>query len=81
MRYTNVANRFKMIVAAAEISRCTIHDPHKTFCTDLARLGINQPVVQRLAGHASASTTATCYLRIDDGTKREAITKLTKPAG
>ena len=46
---------FRAIVKAAEIASCTIHDLRRTFCTDLARLGVNQLVVQRLAGHSTGA--------------------------
>ena len=71
-----VCQQFRAIVEAAGIARCTIHDLRRTFCTDLARLGVNQLIAQRLAGHASSSTTAKYYQHIDDGSKRDAILKL-----
>lgn len=71
-----VCEQFRVIVEAAGIARCTIHDLRRTFCTDLARLGVNQLIAQRLAGHASSSTTAKYYQHIDDGSKRDAILKL-----
>ena len=76
MRYTVTAKQFQDIVADAGIAHCTLHDLRRTFCTDLARLGVNQLVVQRLAGHASSATTATYYQHIDDGMKREAVARL-----
>ena len=77
MNATHVPNKFRMIVDAAGIERCTIHDLRRTLCTDLACLGVNQLVVQKLAGHASATTTTKYYQHIDDGTKRAAVAKLT----
>lgn len=77
LKTVNPANRFRLIVERAGIAHCTIHDLRKTFCTDLARLGVNQLVVQRLAGHASGATTAKYYQHVDDGTKRAAVAKLT----
>ncbi len=71
-----LCKQFKDAVKAAAIKRCTIHDLRRTFCTDLARLGVNQLVVQRLAGHATASTTARYYQWVDDDMKRDAIAKL-----
>ena len=69
------------IVKAAGIERCTIHDLRRTFCTDLARLGVNQLVVQRLGGHSCAATTATYYTHINDATKRDAVARLTGTLG
>ncbi|MCH7591309.1 MAG: site-specific integrase [Planctomycetes bacterium] len=60
---------------------CTIHDLRRTFCTDLARLGVNQAIVQGLAGHASAATTATYYQNINDDMRRDAVAKLAKRIG
>ena len=77
MRYTVTAKQFQNIVKAAGIAHCTLHDLRRTFCTDLARLGVNQMVVQRLAGHASSATTAKYYQYADDGMKRDAVAKLT----
>ena len=72
----NMPDVFKRIVKKAGVEPCTIHDLRRTFCTDLARLGVNQLVVQRLAGHAASSTTARYYQRVDDSMKRDAIEKL-----
>ena len=77
LKTVNAANRFRIIVKRAGITHCCIHDLRKTFCTDLARLGVNQLVVQRLVGHKSGATTAKYYQHIDDGTKRAAVAKLT----
>ena len=73
---STVSERFRDIVNAANIERCTVHTLRRTFCTDLARLGVNQLVCQKLAGHASSATTAKFYQHIDDGTKRDAVAKL-----
>ena len=67
---------FNDIVATAGIAKCTVHDLRRTFCTDLARLGVNQSVVQRLAGHVSPATTERYYQYIDDETKRDAVSRL-----
>ena len=80
-RKTTVEKHFRKIVESAGIERCTIHDLRKTFCTDLARLGVNQLVVQRLAGHISGATTAKFYQHVDDGMKRAAVEKLSGVAG
>ena len=73
---SNLPHAFKAIVKKAEIDPCTVHDLRRTFCTDLARLGVNQLIVQRLAGHATSATTAKFYQRVDDSMKRDAIEKL-----
>ena len=76
LKSVNAANRFRIIVERSGIAYCSIHDLRKTFCTDLARLGVNQLVVQRLAGHACSATTATYYQHVNDQMKREAVAKL-----
>ncbi len=58
-----------------------VHDLRRTFCTDLAKLGVNQLVVQQLAGHANSKTTEVFYQRVDDDTKRDAVERLAKSAG
>ena len=72
----NRARHCRRIVEAAGINRCTVHDLRRTFCSDLAAAGVNQVVVQRLAGHASMATTAQYYQAVGDQTKRAAIRKL-----
>lgn len=76
LNQVSVDKRFREIVERADIAHCTIHDLRRTFCTDLARLGVNQLVVQRLAGHACAATTATYYQFISDDMKKEAVARL-----
>jgi len=41
----------------AEIRRCTFHDLRRTFVSHLAMAGVNEAVVQQLAGHTSMATT------------------------
>lgn len=72
--HTHIA--FRKLVEAAGIERCTVHDLRRTFCCDLARLGTNQLVVRRLAGHVDYSTTAKYYQRVDMEMKRDAVSKL-----
>jgi integrase len=81
MNVNTMSAQFGAIRKAAGIGPCTIHDLRRTFCTDLLRVGVNQLVVQKLAGHASAATTARYYQFIDDGTKRDALARLTRSAG
>ena len=76
----SVNGQFNAIVRDAGIASCTIHDLRRTFCTDLARLDINHLIVQRLAGHASAVTTARYYQAVHDAMKREAVVRLARTA-
>ena len=68
-----IQKRFDDIVTDAKIKRCTIHNLRDTFCTDLARAGVNQRIVQELAGHESISTTAKYYQYVPDDAKRDAV--------
>ncbi len=75
-----VFKEWQRIVELAEIPHATFHDLRRTFCTNLARIGINQRVVQQLAGHASEATTAKFYQHVVDETKRAAIKRLVSGA-
>ena len=74
----NPGRDFQAIVKAASIAHCSLHDLRRTFCTDLARLNVNQLIVQQLAGHAHASTTAKYYQAVDDAMKRNAVLRLSE---
>jgi len=78
---SSIVHKYRAIVKRAGIVECTIHDLRRTFCTDLARLGVNQLIVQRLAGHSTAAVTAKYYQAVDDGMKRDAVAKLAGNAG
>ena len=60
----HVNDQFKTIVEDAGIPHCTIHDLRRTFCSHLAMSGANQAIVQKLAGHASITTTLNHYTSI-----------------
>jgi len=60
----NMDRDFARIVRKARIKRCTIHDLRRTFASHLAMAGVNQAIVQKLAGHASISTTLKYYTHI-----------------
>lgn len=47
-----------------------------TFCTDLAKAGVDIRIAQRLMGHASITTTANIYTHIGDDDLREAAVAL-----
>ncbi len=72
----NVLRTFLGIVKRAGIADCTIHDLRRTFISHLAMAGVNEAVVQRLAGHASMSTTLKHYTAILPDVARRAPERL-----
>jgi len=72
----NVGRAFGRILKKARIDGCTIHDLRKTFCSELANAGENEAVVQKLAGHASMSTTLKHYTQILPETLKKAPSRL-----
>ncbi|MCP3885401.1 MAG: tyrosine-type recombinase/integrase, partial [Propionibacteriaceae bacterium] len=72
----NIERGFNAIVKRAGIKRCTMHDLRRTFVSQLAMAGVNQAVVQQLAGHASITTTVRHYTHIMPEALRSATEKL-----
>lgn len=60
----NLSRDFARIVRRAGIPYCTLHDLRRTFCSYLAMNGVNEAIVQRLAGHVSIATTLNHYTDI-----------------
>jgi len=60
----NIQRQFRAIVGRAGIRHCTMHDLRRTFVSYLAMAGINEAIVQKLAGHASITTTLRHYTHI-----------------
>ena len=53
-----------MLQLRAGLTHCTLHDLRRTFCSYLAMNGVNEAIVQRLAGHVSITTTLNHYTDI-----------------
>ena len=60
----NIQRDFKVIVKRAGIPKCSMHDLRRTFVSQLAMAGVNEAIVQKLAGHSSITTTLTYYTHI-----------------
>jgi integrase len=72
----NVERGFNALVKRSGIERCTMHDLRRTFVSHLAMAGVSASVVQKLAGHASISTTVKHYTQIMPEALREAQSRL-----
>lgn len=72
----NLQRDFACIVKKAGIKACTIHDLRRTFVSHLAMAGVNEATVQKLAGHASISTTIKYYTDIMPEALRRAQDRL-----
>jgi integrase len=71
MRY-NVHRAFRCLLRKAGIQHCSVHDLRRTFVSYLAMSGVNEAIVQRLAGHASIATTLRHYTHILPESLRQA---------
>jgi integrase len=67
---------FRRLVERTGVDRATLHDLRRSFCSHLAMVGINEAVVQRLAGHSSIKTTERYYTHILPQALREATARL-----
>ena len=72
----NVQRDFMAIVRRSGIKRCTLHDLRRTFVSQLAMAGVSAGVTQKLAGHASISTTVKHYTGVMPEALREAQGRL-----
>ena len=72
----NARRDFRTIVKKSGILHCTLHDLRRTCFSHLASAGINEAVVQKLAGHSSISTTLKHYTRILPESLRQAPLRL-----
>ncbi len=72
----NVWRDFKAIVKKAGIADCSVHDLRRTFVSQLAMAGVSAAVTQKLAGHASISTTVKHYTGLTAEALQEAQGRL-----
>lgn len=72
----NLQRDFQQIVARAGIARCRMKDLRDTFASTLANAGVNQAIVQRLAGHTNITTTLRHYTQVRDESMVEATEAL-----
>lgn len=72
----NVLRSFRRIVKRAGIKPCNLYDLRRTFISHLAMAGVNEAVVQQLAGHASMQTTLKHYTAIMPEAAQEAQARL-----
>jgi integrase len=73
---SNVQRDVGQIVKGAGIPHCTPHDLRRTFASQLAMAGVNQVIVQKLAGHASIQTTIKHYTGVMPEALRAAQARL-----
>ncbi len=72
----NLSRDFQCLVIRSKLPHFTLHDLRRTFCSALANANVQEAVVQKLAGHASMTTTLQYYTRINLGTARQAAKAL-----
>lgn len=76
----NLGHKWSRIITKAGIADLTIHDLRRTAISRLCRSGAKMPAIQRLAGHASITTTAKHYIRVADEDLRKAAKNIRKGA-
>ncbi|MCL2604836.1 MAG: site-specific integrase [Defluviitaleaceae bacterium] len=69
----NLLRMFKKLCDRIGIERYTFHSLRHTFCTILARQGVQLKTASELMGHTDISITARIYTHVDDAEKRRGI--------
>jgi integrase len=73
---TSITHAFTRALARAGLRHLRLHDLRHYFISFLPQLDVHPAVAQRLARHASISTTLDVYTSVEDAAKREAIGRL-----
>ena len=63
VKHQNIWRDFQVIRRRAGVSKCSLHDLRKSYCTNLAG-SIPMHVVQELAGHSDIRTTRQYYVKV-----------------
>lgn len=81
-RYLKIWNhKFRKQNPDYEIPHITPHVCRHTYCTNMARAGVQPKVLQYLMGHADIETTLRIYTHVHDEQEvREAVEKATEKA-
>ncbi|HLZ72967.1 MAG TPA: tyrosine-type recombinase/integrase [Dehalococcoidia bacterium] len=69
-------HRFQAALRAAGLPVIHLHHLRHYFVSFLPQLDVHPAVAQKLARHASVSTTMSIYTSVEDGLKRQAMSKL-----
>ena len=72
----NIMRTFGRILKHAKVAHCTIHDLRRTCLSHLANEGVNEAIAQKIAGHASITTTLKHYTEIVPDAMRAAVNRL-----
>ncbi len=71
-------HQWEKVLAKAGVDNVTVHDLRRTYISRLVRSGAVLPVVQRLAGHASISTTMKYYTHVNTADLKAASVNVRK---
>ena len=79
--FKNLEHKFRKQNPDYEIPHITPHVCRHTYCTNMARAGVQPKVLQYLMGHADIETTLSIYTHVHDEQEvREAVEKATEKA-
>jgi integrase len=73
---THLTHRFQAALTAAGLPKMPLHHLRHYFVSFLPALDVHPAVAQKLARHASATTTLTIYTSVEDAGQRDAVNRL-----